>query len=43
MSRPPSRSSHGRKLTGPGALKVILGGKDEKEKPTGWLNRIATA
>jgi hypothetical protein len=43
MRRPPSRRLTGRRLGSLGGLKVILGGRKEQQKPTGWLNRIATA
>lgn len=43
MRRPPRRSSTGRKLGSLGGLKLVLGGKAEQEKPTGWLNRVADA
>ena len=44
MRRPPKRpfSGRGRRSLGSG-FKVILGGKRDQEKPTGWLNRVATA
>ena len=44
MRRPPSRPSTGRRRrSSVSGLKVILSGKDEQKKPTGWLNRVTTA